>query len=165
MIFDVKPHKLGRVNQERARDFPSVVQRAMKRASRYVIRSLEVRTTRTKKIDRGYLIRGWRGRVGLYSKGIKTTYYNVAKHHPYVELGRKPGNMPPVAKIAAWASRKLGRPDLGWAIAKAIARRGIQSTPILTSHNFQRRAREIIRREILREMKTSTFQSIRRIRV
>ena len=53
----------------------------------------------------------------------------------YVEFGRRAGRMPPPDDLAAWAYKKLHLKDwklarsLGWAWAKAIAKKGTQPHP------------------------------------
>lgn len=53
----------------------------------------------------------------------------------YVEFGRRAGKMPPPDSLAAWAYKKLHLKDwkaaraLGWAWAKAIAKKGTQPHP------------------------------------
>lgn len=43
---------------------------------------------------------------------------------PFVEAGRRPGRMPPVDAIEAWALRHGMRPGSGFYVARAIGRRG-----------------------------------------
>jgi len=59
---------------------------------------------------------------------VKLPYYSV-----FVDKGRKPGKMPPVNVIAKWANRKgIPNPNkAAWAIAKSIAKRGIEPRPFL----------------------------------
>lgn len=52
-----------------------------------------------------------------------------ATYSPFVEYGRKPGRMPPVAPIERWAETKLGASGLGFIIARKIARRGTRAQP------------------------------------
>lgn len=53
----------------------------------------------------------------------------------YVEFGRRAGKMPPPDELAAWAYKRFHLTDwklarsLGWAWAKAIARKGTQPHP------------------------------------
>lgn len=53
----------------------------------------------------------------------------------YVEFGRRAGRMPPPDDLAAWAYKKFSLKDwkearaLGWAWAKAIAKKGTQPHP------------------------------------
>jgi hypothetical protein len=45
-------------------------------------------------------------------------------HGMPMEMGRRPGRMPPSGPLELWARRKLGKSGLGFVIARAIARRG-----------------------------------------
>lgn len=46
----------------------------------------------------------------------------------YVEMGRRPGKMPPMKAVAAWAQRHGINPFL---VARAIGRKGIKAQPFL----------------------------------
>lgn len=72
--------------------------------------------------------------------------HNVAPHGAVVELGRRPGaRMPPPAVLGEWArrkgllrgipkgSREAAQRSIGFVLARAIARRGIQGRRILTN--------------------------------
>lgn len=73
--------------------------------------------------QRGSPVEGWRGTVA-----------SPDEHMLVLEYGRKPGGrMPPVAAIERWAQLKLGKSGLGWAIARAIARRGTKPLKIFRS--------------------------------
>lgn len=55
-----------------------------------------------------------------------------AKKYGYVvEGGRRPGSFPPVAPIERWAKTKLGKPGLGFVIARKIARKGTKAQPFM----------------------------------
>lgn len=41
-----------------------------------------------------------------------------------MERGRRPGKFPPIAPLELWAQRVIGKPGLGFVIARAIARKG-----------------------------------------
>lgn len=68
-------------------------------------------------------------------------FYNFAKHGPIVELGRRPGKMPPVDKLTDWVQRKNLVPRgarnrkkaraVAFLIARKIARKGIKGHHIL----------------------------------
>lgn len=142
-VFVVDASKLGLVNKERARMFAREVGQAFARCSARAVEELKDRTVQAGKVDLGLLAASWEGKVGDVPGGVHAVLSNSAPHHPYVELGRRAGGaMPPVDKLSAWCGRKLGDPTLGYVVARAIARRGIPPTPIMTSQDFQRRARE-----------------------
>lgn len=54
---------------------------------------------------------------------------------PHLEYGTRP-HMPPLLPLREWAKRKLGNPNLAYAVARSIAKRGTQA------RNFFKRARE-----------------------
>ena len=154
-VLKVTSKSMGAVNRQRALMLSSrsTVRDAYKRAAFESVGWLRVRTKEEKKVDLGGFLRGWFAQVMTVAGGdVSTVISNMAPHARYVEDGRRPGKMPPVAKIAAWAGRKMGRPDLGFVIARAIGRRGIGPTPILKSEDFKVRIREIVRREVQRGM-------------
>jgi hypothetical protein len=84
--------------------------------------------------------RDGRGYSGAYMEGhrinlkrggyrtIKVQAFNVAEHARFVEIGRRPGAMPPIAPIQAWAWRVLGDKSLRTAfrIARRIGLRGTE---------------------------------------
>ena len=47
-----------------------------------------------------------------------------------VELGRRPGSFPPIAPIERWCHLVLGDASAAWAVARAIAARGIPAKAI-----------------------------------
>jgi HK97 gp10 family phage protein len=51
-----------------------------------------------------------------------------ARYGAFVEFGRKPGKMPPIAAIEGWARRHGVHPFL---VARAIGRRGIPPAPFM----------------------------------
>lgn len=125
------------------------IKRAMKRGQEPLLKELRERTRAKRKVDTRAFIRGWRAKV----VGYKVTFSNVERHAGNVEYGRRAGaQMPPVSVISEWARRKLGNARLGWPIAKAIARRGIRPTPILTSKAFAKKVKQVMNREIAAEV-------------
>ena len=61
--------------------------------------------------------------LGLGLEGIVASN---ALHAELVELGTKP-HWPPIAPLEYWADRKLGKPGLGFVIARKIAQRGTRA--------------------------------------
>lgn len=93
----------------------------------------------------GKYLRGWSYRRS--SKGA--VVFNSTGHASFVERGRRRGSrMPPVAAIAAWMRAKGMDEDAGraYAIARAIAKRGIRARPVLARSMPEIRAR--LRREM-----------------
>lgn len=54
----------------------------------------------------------------------------MEQHGKFLEYGTPP-HMPPVDALEGWARRKLGDPDLKWAVAYAIKRRGTRPYPFI----------------------------------
>jgi len=71
------------------------------------------------------------------SKGA--VVYNSAPYSPIVEYGRRPfSRRPPVRPLELWAMRRLGAKaadakSIAWAIATAIARRGLVARKVMTN--------------------------------
>jgi hypothetical protein len=64
-----------------------------------------------------------------------TVSLTIPSYHKYIEGGRRPGaKRPPIGVILKWVVRKLGPKDANrkaYAIANAIARRGIKPRPFM----------------------------------
>jgi hypothetical protein len=83
-------------------------------------------------VDRGGFLRSW----GWEAKSDGASVANSAPYAPMIEEGRRPGKFPPLDVIRRWASRRLGLsgPEAAraaFAIARAIARRGLRARKIL----------------------------------
>ncbi len=82
---------------------------------------------------------------------------NSARHAIFVEIGRRPGRMPPVSKILEWmVAKRLGRADgrslaRAYMIARKIGRRGTKGRHIMRQVLALLRVR--LRVEIDAEMK------------
>ena len=50
---------------------------------------------------------------------------------PFVEFGRAPGRAPPLQEMETWAARAIGDAGNAFALAQAIARRGVAPKPFL----------------------------------
>lgn len=65
----------------------------------------------------------------MHGTAIEDLHGSVVSGVPYVsvlEYGRKPGSlMPPPRIIEEWATRNIGKPGLGYVIARSIARKGL----------------------------------------
>lgn len=84
---------------------------------------------------------------------VGTAGTNLVYGRP-VEEGRKPGTPPPVAPLIRWAVRK-GMPEAtGYAIAKAIGKRGTRPRPYLKPAYEKNRAL------ISKELGSAVFQRI-----
>lgn len=104
-------------------------------ATRALLRSVAVRR-----------VQPWRWEVG------PTVAYAI-----YADQGRRPGRQPPVAAIAAWMRAKgLGDWRRGaWAIARAIAQRGVRP------RRYMQRAYEIVRRDAQRVFEQTVREVLR----
>lgn len=88
----------------------------------------------------GNLRRSIQKRASTPTRGV----VGVGEKYGYVvEKGRKPGSMPPVAPIERWAATKLGKPGLGFIIARSIARKGTKAQPFMESA-FTQSAKEVL---------------------
>jgi HK97 gp10 family phage protein len=74
----------------------------------------------------------------------------------FVEEGTRP-HFPPVAPLEAWAKRKFGRPGLGYAVARAIARRGTKG------HHMLRNAFEAMRPKVEPALARALSRAVRRL--
>lgn len=89
---------------------------------------------RTVKVDRG-ILRGSiftevdLGQGPVLVKGLVATGAQ-APYAPFVEYGTRP-HWAPIAPLKAWARRVLGNERAGYAIQKAIARRGTRAAPFM----------------------------------
>ena len=82
------------------------------------------------------------GEVVNLGEKIGATVGTSSPYGAVVELGRRPGKMPPIDPLALWAERKLGvSPDdsahVGFLIARKSARKGTSG-----AHMFERAWRE-----------------------
>lgn len=146
--YHVRPEDLGKRLLKRARALPQEMARGYKAATRYSLMSLRMRTIAARKVDTGAMLRGWAADTQNTGGDLLVTLHNESPHHVNVEKGRRAGAaMPPYKPIAAWALRKFGSTGPAWAIMRAIAKRGIRPTKIMTSVAFRRKARELYRRE------------------
>lgn len=70
-------------------------------------------------------------------EGEITTQITIPQYGIYVDKGRRPGKMPPVQPIIDWVrvkriqTRQITTEQMGWAIAKSIAKKGIRPKPFI----------------------------------
>lgn len=89
---------------------------------------IQKRARRNAPVFQGELKRSIRKKVrSNISRGEVEAF---AKHAPYVESGTKP-HFPPVAALERWGKIKLGKPGLGFVIARKIARKGTKAQPYM----------------------------------
>tara|TARA_Y100000034_G_scaffold135950_1_gene209957 strand:- start:4828 stop:5355 length:528 start_codon:yes stop_codon:yes gene_type:complete len=70
---------------------------------------------------RGSIFDDMRGMPVKWHQGVVASPQPYAR---YIELGRKPGRMPPVEALRLWAARVLGDESLAFPVARMIGRRG-----------------------------------------
>jgi len=104
-------------------------------------------------VNTGDFVRRWRMRA-LPDGAVVT---NDDPKGPHIEHGRRPGKMPPIAAIAAWAFRRLGlsveeAKRAAYPMALAIARRGLLPRQIMTSQDAQDRILYLVREEMIHEI-------------
>jgi hypothetical protein len=124
------------------------IRRGEAEGAKTILADLRRWTVSAGKFDTRAVLQGWRSR----QQGLKLTIDNAAPHHVYVERGRRPGKPPPSTALEGWATRKLGDRRLAFPVARAIGRRGIKPTPLLTRPGFgqhmARRMMSAIQREL-----------------
>ena len=92
------------------------------------------------------------GRRRITTKAIRNGYAITSPLYMHVQdVGRKPGaRMPPSDALEEWGRSKLGKPGLGFVLARSIARKGIRPKRYLEKALL--RARPAARRRAAREM-------------
>lgn len=81
--------------------------------------------------------------------------YNDATYAGVIDSGRRPGTMPNLGAIEAWAKRRLGLSDkeaksAAYPIARAIKARGLKPRNVLSGATQQ--LAELIQKEVIREL-------------
>lgn len=137
-----------------AKRYPEAIDVGLRRAGRWAVQSAELRTAWRDKVDTRRMIQAFTFRVRDHVLIVT----NTAFHHRFVEMGRRPGTLPPVSVISAWAARKLGNAALGWPIAMKIKRDGIKPARIISGPDYKKKLREIG----LREVRKALEQELRR---
>lgn len=82
--------------------------------------------------------------------------YNDAGYAGVIDGGRRPGRMPNLGAIEAWAKRRLGLSDkeakkAAFPIARAIKKRGLKPRQVLSGATQQ--LADVIQQEVMRELK------------
>ena len=71
-----------------------------------------------------------------------------AQYAPFVEYGRKPGNMPPPSSLFRWVQLKLGAKNfksVAFVIARSIGKKGIKAKPFLFNSYAEEKPRLMAR--------------------
>jgi len=124
---------------------PIVQQETTKGVTRSVI-AIEGDAKRLAPVDRGQLRRSLTHEVKASGRDVVGTAGTNLLYARFVEEGRRPGKMPPIAAIAGWASRHGIEPDAAFLIARSIGRRGTKPRPYLKPAFEKNRA--LINREL-----------------
>jgi hypothetical protein len=110
------------------------LQKALQEAGALMVKTLQSELRKDGKVATGNLVR---------SISYKTTGTSIIltglPYLKWVDEGRKPGKMPPVAKILSWVKVKkikfIGRTQeqTAWIIAKSIGKKGIKKTNVIAT--------------------------------
>lgn len=74
------------------------------------------------------------GRVEVHKGSVSIAFGGRGTgvdYAPFVEFGRAPGRAPPLQEMETWAARATGSASNAFALAQAIARRGVAPKPFL----------------------------------
>jgi len=129
--FTIRIEGLDKLQQnfrEAGVNYKSMFQQAMIRATQQIQNKARDNIRMNGTTYQGNLARSITVREATESRGI------VAVSETYglpVELGRKPGTMPPSAPLERWAQVKLGQSGLGFVIARKIKREGTKAQPFM----------------------------------
>ena len=124
---------------------PIVQQETTRGVTRAVV-AIEGDAKRLAPVDRGQLRRSLNHEVKASGRDVVGTAGTNLAYARFVEEGRRPGKMPPVAAIAGWAARHGIEPSAAFLIARSIGRRGTKPRPYLIPA-FQKN-RALINREL-----------------
>lgn len=130
----------------------AAIKRGQAQAGKSIVADLRRRTVIADKLFRREVLEGWR----WTPQGLKLVIDNSAPHLVFVERGRKPGKMPPSKALRPWAEKRLGDGRLAFVVARAIGRRGIKPTPILTRSGFGQYMARRVMANIERELDLAT---------
>jgi hypothetical protein len=120
---------LGKYERRLGENLHRFIGRGMRRGALEIVRILQVETANKQIYDQGGFAGGWNFRQ---LSELHTKVFNAAKNAPYVEGGRAPNSTPPPAyAIMGWVLRHLGDPQLSFAIAKSIGKKGIAPRPVM----------------------------------
>ena len=109
-------------------NYPSLLRQAMDKGTNKIKTTARevIRTNGT--TFQGNLARSITVREATESRGV----VGVGERYGFpVEFGRRPGSMPPSAPLERWAAIKLGKPGMGFVIAKKIMRQGTKAQPFM----------------------------------
>lgn len=139
-----------------AADVPRVIQTGLTEAGHRCVAYLQERSGEAA-FDTGGYKRSWKFAVMHISGGCKLTLTNTHPASDVIERGRRPGSrMPPPKALEAWVRRKLkvskaAAPQVAWAVAASIGRKGIQGKHVLEKAGDE--IEKLTREEVARAFK------------
>lgn len=106
--------------------------RALEQAGKDIIPHLQRRTMHSGAVVTRQFLDGW----FVVRRGDLVAIGNRAPHAPFVEYGRRPGRMPPIASIRRWVELKFNvggqrAERMAWAIARKISLQGVKGREII----------------------------------
>lgn len=152
--FRIRPEDMGKRAQRLAKEIGPATQRALRRVGAQVIPQVKTESLRQGIKAFGRYVAGWTYEV----RGTELRIRNRTFYAKFVESGRRAGaRMPPVNALIPWVQLILSPPpdrvrSVAFAVARAIARRGIPPRPVVGSGKIQRLARAAVTRELVAEL-------------
>lgn len=131
LILDIDLSKLVTVENE-LEGFPQLLGRELEIAMGASLDFLKGQIKARTPVNEDKLRGGINHQITSPFPNLEGIVGSPAEYAPVMEYGRKPGSkMPPVDALAIWAIRVLGvsrdeSQSVGWALAKSIAKHGIE---------------------------------------
>ena len=107
------------------KELPHITRKAMDKSTQFIKNKVQNKIVSEQITFQGGLQQSVFARVQSPFKGIVSV---GKKYGIFVEKGTRP-HWPPIAPIEKWARIKLGRPGLGFVVARKIARSGTKAHP------------------------------------
>ena len=161
--YRVDPKNMGKWAAALGRRLQPVVRRALQAGGRAALPILRDATARYPIRATGAFMRGWRAEMSSWDK---LYLRNIAPHSIFVEMGRRPGaRQPPVMALIPWVRLVLGVPEerersVAFAVARAIARRGIQARPVLMSEQTRARANRVVQQRLAADLSAEVAKQV-----
>ena len=118
--------KNGSRVQKALEESPEIITNVMVPIMKKTLIQISAETKVNTPVDQGRLINSWRMRVVPLSGGVRGIFGTDVEYAPAVEVGRSPNStMPPVPPLERWGWLHFNKKGTGYALALAIAKRGI----------------------------------------